>query len=174
MMFWLPFLDILYFCFILFIAFLFLFLRDTDSRKSKLYPFCVPIHKKNNIFKDFNLQNICIFLLNYWRIFFILFTPLLTNFDLLWEFNIFTLKCILHLMKNCITSSGTSIDNSLNISINLVIPLTPAFNCASWKDLKELFHFPKIVEKLRTGSIQHFPPYSENPVVVCAFIIWES
>ena len=42
----LPFLDILYFCFILFIAFLFLFLRDADSRKGALCPFCVPIHKK--------------------------------------------------------------------------------------------------------------------------------
>ena len=48
MIFLLPFLDILYFCFNLFIAFLFLFLflRDTDSRKGTLCPFCVPIHKK--------------------------------------------------------------------------------------------------------------------------------
>ena len=44
----LPFLDISYICFILFIAFLFLFLRDADSRKGTLCPFCVPIHKKKN------------------------------------------------------------------------------------------------------------------------------
>ena len=36
----LPFLDILYIGFILFIAFLFLFLRDADSRKGTLCPFC--------------------------------------------------------------------------------------------------------------------------------------
>ena len=42
----LPFLDILSICFILFIAFLFLFLRDADSKKGTLCPFCVPTHKK--------------------------------------------------------------------------------------------------------------------------------
>ena len=42
----LPFLDILFIRFILFIAFLCLFLRDTDSRKGTLHPFCVPIHLK--------------------------------------------------------------------------------------------------------------------------------
>ena len=30
------------------IAFLFLFLRNTDSRKGTICPFCVPIHKKKN------------------------------------------------------------------------------------------------------------------------------
>ena len=34
-------------CFILFIAFLFLFLRDTDSRQGTSCPFCVPIRFKN-------------------------------------------------------------------------------------------------------------------------------
>ena len=45
--FFITFLNILYFCFILLIAFLFLFLRDADSRKGTLCPFCVPIHKKS-------------------------------------------------------------------------------------------------------------------------------
>ena len=47
-----PFLNILSICFILFIAFLFLFLRDSDSRKGTLCPFCVPIHKKKNVSKS--------------------------------------------------------------------------------------------------------------------------
>ena len=46
MTFLLPFLDIFKICFILFIAFLFLFLSDADWRKGTLCPFCVPIHKK--------------------------------------------------------------------------------------------------------------------------------
>ena len=42
--------------FILFIAFLFLYLRDADSRKDTLCPFCVPIHekkeKKNSVHRN--------------------------------------------------------------------------------------------------------------------------
>ena len=41
-----PFLDILQNCFILFITFLLLFLRDADLRKGTLFPFCIPIHEK--------------------------------------------------------------------------------------------------------------------------------
>ena len=44
--FYYPFLDILFLCLILLIAFLFLFLRDADSRKGTLCPFCIPIHQK--------------------------------------------------------------------------------------------------------------------------------
>ena len=47
------FLNILAICFILITAFLFLFLGDTDSRKSTLCLFCVPIHKKRAFFKFF-------------------------------------------------------------------------------------------------------------------------
>ena len=41
-----PFINISSICFILFIAFHSLFLRDRDSRKGTFCPFCVPIHLK--------------------------------------------------------------------------------------------------------------------------------
>ena len=48
----------LQFVLLLDITFLFLFLRDTDSRKGRMCPFCVPIHKKkkksiHNVFHRF-------------------------------------------------------------------------------------------------------------------------
>ena len=52
----LPFLDILYFCFI-FIAFLFLSLRDADSKKGTLCPFCVPILRKKKTKKNRSTYN---------------------------------------------------------------------------------------------------------------------
>ena len=45
-------------------------------------------------------------------------------------------------------------------------PINTGFQLCPMKRLKELFHFPKIVEKLRTGSMQHFPPYFGNSVIV--------
>ena len=54
--FYYPFLNILLICFILFIAFLFLFFRGTDSGKGTLCLFCVPIKKKKKKFTDHSIN----------------------------------------------------------------------------------------------------------------------
>ena len=62
--FYYPFLDILYFCFILFIAFLFLFLRDADSRT--VFP-VIKIRKGGLPVLDTDILNTFLSLNNSWN-----------------------------------------------------------------------------------------------------------
>ena len=95
----LPFLNILSICFILFTVFLFLFLRDTDSRKGTLCPFCVPIHRKK---EKKNLNKTCAFMTAYlftafvhFLVFFTITFIFLFHFTFVILFHFFFFLCVM-------------------------------------------------------------------------------